>query len=73
LNSTHLGNPSWGRLNLADGTNLIAGIARNTDIVGTFESELDVTNFEELASTFLGVPACSLENLVHKVVCDLKD
>lgn len=60
-------------MNLADGTNLIAGVARNTDVVTTLESELNVADLEDLATTFFGVLAGRLKHLVNEVVGDIED
>lgn len=73
MNSAHLGNPSRRRLNLADGTDFVGGIAGDADVVATLESELDVTDLEELAAAFLGILAGCLEDLINEVVGDLEN
>lgn len=73
MNGTHLRDPGWGRLNLADGTDLIAGVARDTDVVATLKGELDIADLEDLAATFLGVLAGGLEDLIDEVICDVED
>lgn len=73
LNSAHLRNPSSRWLNLADGTDLIAGIAGNADVVASLESELDVADFEDLGAAFLGVLAGCLEDLVDEGVGNVED
>jgi hypothetical protein len=73
LNSAHLRDPSRRRLNLAYGTDLIAGVAGNADVVASLEGELDVTDLEDLGAAFLGVLAGCLENLIDEGVGDVED
>lgn len=73
LHSTHLRDPRRSRLDLADGADLIAGVAGNADVVATLESELDVADLEDLATALLGVLASGRENLVDEVVCNVED
>lgn len=68
LNSAHLRDPSGSRLNLADCTNLIAGITRNTNVVATLQSELDVADLEDVRAAFFGILACCLKNLIDKII-----
>jgi hypothetical protein len=58
-------------LNLADGADLIRGVARDADVVATLESELDITDLEDFAAAFLGILAGCLEDLIDEVVGDL--
>jgi hypothetical protein len=44
LNSTHLADPSSRGLDLAYGTDFIAGVAGNADIIATLKGELDIAN-----------------------------
>jgi len=37
LNRAHLGNPGRSRLNFADGTNLVTGVTRNSNIVASLQ------------------------------------
>jgi hypothetical protein len=60
-------------LYLADGTDLIAGVAGNADIVATLESELDVADLEDLGATFLGVLASRLKDLIDEIISDIED
>jgi hypothetical protein len=60
-------------LNLADGTDLIGGVARDANVVATLESELDVTDLEDLAAAFFRILAGCLEDLINEVVGDLED
>lgn len=73
LDSTHLVDPTRSRRDLADGTDLVARIARDADVITTLEGELDITNLQNLATTFLGILAGSLKHLINEVVSDLKD
>ena len=73
MNSAHLRNPSRGRLDLAHGTDLIGGVARDANVVAALEGQLDVADLEDLAAALLGVLAGCLEDLVDEVVCDLED
>lgn len=57
-------------MNLANGTDLVAGIAGNADVVATLESKLDIANLKGLGATFLGVSASCLDNIVDKLVSD---
>jgi hypothetical protein len=49
-------------LNLADGTDLITGVARDANVVTTLKSELDVTDLKNLAAAFFGVLASRLKD-----------
>lgn len=60
-------------MNLANGADLIAGVAWDADVVATFEGELDVADLEDLGATFLGILAGSLKDLVDESVCDVED
>jgi len=73
LYSTHLRDPSGRRLNLANGTDLITGVAGDADVIATLESELNVADLKNLGAPFLGVSASCLKNLIDEVVCDVKD
>jgi hypothetical protein len=73
LNSAHLVDPGRGGLNLADGADLVRGVARDADVVATLESQLDIADLEDLATALLRVLASCLEDLVDEVVCDLQD
>ena len=55
------------------GADLVAGVAGDADVVATLESELDVTDLEELAAAFLGILAGCLEDLINEVVGDLEN
>lgn len=46
LNSTHLRDPSWGRLNLADRADFVASIAGDANVVAALEGELDIADLE---------------------------
>lgn len=71
--SAHLGNPLRRRLHLADGTDLIAGIAGDADVVASLKRELDVADLKDLAASFFGVAAGSFEDLIDEVVCYVHD
>ena len=73
LNCTHLGDPSSRRLNLADGTNLVAGVAWNANVVAALEGELDVANLEDLGAAFFGVLAGCLEDLIDEGIGNIED
>ena len=60
-------------MNLADGADLVAGIAGNADVVATLESELDVTDLEDLRAAFLGILAGCLKDLVDEAVCNVEN
>jgi hypothetical protein len=60
-------------LNLANGADLIAGVAGNANVVATFEGELDVADLEDLGASFLGILASCLEDLIDEGVCDVED
>ena len=71
LNSAHFGDPSGRGLNLPHSADLVAGVARNPNVVTTLKSELDVANLELLRTALLGVLASSLQNLIDEVVGDV--
>lgn len=48
LDGAHLGDPGSRGLDLAHGTKLVRGVARDADIVSAFQDELDVANLEDL-------------------------
>ncbi len=73
LNRTHLIDPTLGRLELANGTNLIASIARDTDVVVALKDKLDVADLEGLAATCFGALACGVDDLVDEFVCDAEN
>lgn len=73
LNRTHLVDPSWGRLNLTNGTNLITGVAGDADVVTTLKSKLDIANFKCLGPAFLGVPTSCLNDIIDKLIRDGED
>jgi len=73
LNSTHLGNPSRRRLNLADSADLITGVAWDANVVATLKSELDIADLKDLATTLLCILASCLKDLIDEVVRDVED
>ena len=46
LNSAQLLSPGWGRLDLLDGTQFIRCIARDADVVVTFQDDLQIADIE---------------------------
>lgn len=71
--SAHLGDPLWSRLHLANGTDLIAGVAGNADIVASLKGELDVADLEDLASSLLCIAAGGFKDLIDEVICYIHD
>lgn len=73
LNRTHLIDPTLRRLKLANGTDLIRRIARDTDIVVALEDELDVADLEGLGAAGFGALAGCCDDLVDELVGDGED
>ena len=46
LNRAQLLSPSWGRLDFLDGTEFVRRIARNADVVVTFQDDLQIADIE---------------------------
>lgn len=70
LNSTHFVDPSGARSDLTNSANLITSVTRNADVVATFKSELNVADLQNLGTTFFGVLAGCLKNLIDEVIGD---
>lgn len=73
LNRTHLIDPSLRRLKLADCTDLIRRIARDTDIVIALKDELDVADLEGLGAAGFGALAGCGDDLVDELIGDRED
>ena len=68
LDGAHLLGPAGrGRL-LAHGTDLVLGEARNADVVGALEHELEVAQLESVVAAKLGNLACGRHSLIDKVI-----
>ena len=46
LNSTQFLSPTWSRLHLLDGTQLVGSVARHAEVVVALENELEVAKLE---------------------------
>lgn len=60
LDSTHLADPSRSRLYLPNGTDLVASVTRDANVVATLQSELDITDLEYFRAAFFCILACCL-------------
>lgn len=56
-----------------DGTNLIRRIARDTDVVVSFEYQLDIAELERVGVAEFGYSTCGGDDLVDEIVGELKD
>lgn len=73
LNRQRLLLPSHGTGGASDGTNLIAAETRDTDIVLTFEDELDVADIEGGGGAELGELAGGGDDIVDEVIGYVED
>lgn len=73
LNSTHLADPGWRRLDLPNSADLVASIAGDAYVVATFKGELNIANLQDLRAALLRVLACRLQNLVDKLIRNRQD
>ena len=73
LDGAHLGDPRRTGLHLTNGAQLVAGVSGNANVVGALEDELDVADLQHLGSSFLGVAASRVEDVVHKGIRQIED
>ena len=73
LYRAHLGDPLRIRLHLAHRPELVTRVARNTDIVGALQNELDVADLQNLGSSLLGVAGGCVEDALGEGVGETKD
>ena len=69
----HLVVVSLRRVELADGPNVVGGVAGDSDVPIAFEDDLDVLDVESIGTTKLGHLAGGGRNRVNKLVNELKD
>jgi hypothetical protein len=73
VDGLHLVHPSRSGNNLPDGTHLIRGVTRDTDVVVALEHVLDVADVELGRVAQLGELACTADNVVDKIVGKLEN
>ena len=73
LDCAHLVNPSWGWLWSPDSSDFVCGETWNTNVVLSFEDDLDITTFETVGTSEFGEFAAFADDVVDKFVHDLEE
>jgi hypothetical protein len=73
LDSADLAKPGSTGLGLADGTELVRGEARDSDVVDTLKDQLNVTDLKHLGAALLGKSTGTVKDIVDEVVSNLQD
>jgi hypothetical protein len=60
-------------LEFSDGSDLVAGVTWNANIVVAFEDELNIADFECLGASSFGTLASSSNDLVDKLIGYIED
>ena len=73
LYRAHLGDPLSIGLHLANRPELVTGVARDTDVVGTLQNELDVADLKNLGSSLLCIAGRRVEDTLREAIGETKD
>ena len=55
-------------MDLASNAQLVTGISRDSNVVGTLQDELDIANLEDLGATLFGVAASCMQHIIDERV-----